>query len=129
MDVRSTKEWILIANVFKLQWTEPVKKLILDNHRKMVPLPNLMSYFQPLYLTVNRCCKAFFSEAEHKIGSWSRCKNRLHTVTRPPRVFKPLTLLARHETLTCVNALFHVTLGFWVREFIVVPYFRLECVI
>ena len=52
-EIGSTKEWILSLDVFKGQWSELVKKLVLDNHGKMVPVPNNMkSYFQPLDLRV-----------------------------------------------------------------------------
>ena len=59
-NVRSSKEWLLLADVFKAQWTDDVKQKITENHGKIVPLPNNMtSYFQPLDLTVNRSCKHF----------------------------------------------------------------------
>ena len=54
----SSKEWLLVADVFNAQWTDDVKQMITENHGKMVP-NNMMSYFQPLDLTVNRSCKAF----------------------------------------------------------------------
>ena len=57
---RATKEWVLVADVFKAHWTDAVKKIISDNNGKMVPVPNNMTaYLQPLDLTVNRSCKAF----------------------------------------------------------------------
>lgn len=57
---RATKQWVLIADVFKAHWTDAVKKIISDNNGTMIPVPNNMtSYLQPLDLTVNRSCKAF----------------------------------------------------------------------
>ena len=48
---RITKEWVLVADVFKAHWTDAVKKLISENNNgKMVTVPNNMitSYLQPL---------------------------------------------------------------------------------
>lgn len=45
LGLRSTKDSILISNIFKGQWVEPVLKLILDNFGKLMLLPgNLTSY-------------------------------------------------------------------------------------
>ena len=45
LGLRSTKDSILISNIFKGQWVEPVLKLILDNLGKLMLLPsNLTSY-------------------------------------------------------------------------------------
>ena len=67
LNLRSTKEWVLIADVFKGQWTEAVKQLIYDNHGKMVPVPNNMtSYLQHLDLTVNRSCTSFLRNQAQK---------------------------------------------------------------
>ena len=50
----------MLADVFKGQWTEEVKQLVHKNNGKMVPVPNNMAHiYQPLDLSVNRCCKAF----------------------------------------------------------------------
>ena len=50
----------MIADVFKAQWSEPVKALIANSGGKMVAVPNNMTHiFQPLDLTVNRSCKAY----------------------------------------------------------------------
>ena len=55
-----TKEWVLVADVFKAHWTDAVKKTISDNNGKMVPVPNNMtSYLQPLHLTLNCSGKSF----------------------------------------------------------------------
>ena len=59
LQLRKNQEWLLIADAFKGQWTEAVKKRIAELHGKMVPVPNNMTHvFQPLDLTVNRSCKA-----------------------------------------------------------------------
>ena len=64
---RTTKEWVLVADVFKAHWTDAVKKIISDNNGMMVPVPNNMtSYLQPLDLTVNRSCKAFLRNQAQK---------------------------------------------------------------
>ena len=53
--------WLLISDVFKGQWTPRVKNLVTENHGKMVPIPGNMTHiFQPLDVSVNRSCKAFF---------------------------------------------------------------------
>ena len=60
LDLRSTKKWLLIADVFKGQWKDKVKSLIEKHHGKMVPVPhNMTDYFQPLDVTVNPSCKSF----------------------------------------------------------------------
>ena len=64
LGLRSTEEWLLIADVFKEQWTNKVtnkvKQLIEKNHGKRVPAPHnifwtnfFANFFAPLYLTVN----------------------------------------------------------------------------
>ena len=63
----TTKEWVLVTDVFKAHWTDAVKKIISDNNGMMVPVPNNMtSYLQPLDLTVNRSCKAFLRNQAQK---------------------------------------------------------------
>lgn len=57
----------MIADILRGQWKEPVKKLTRDNYKKMVPLSNMMYYFQPLDLTVNHCYKAFL---RNKAQTW-----------------------------------------------------------
>ena len=58
--LRKTKEWTLISDVFKGQWTDSVKQLVSDNNGEMVRESNDMTHkFQPLDLIVNRSCKAF----------------------------------------------------------------------
>eukprot|EP00795_Rhopilema_esculentum_P008930 gene8930-16558_t len=60
LQLRKDQEWLLLADVFKDQWTENVKQLVLKNNGKMVPVPKNMTHiYQPLDLTVNRSCKAF----------------------------------------------------------------------
>ena len=52
--------WLLINNVLKGQWTDPVKSVVNQPRRKMVPVPNnWTSYFQPLDISVNKPCKDF----------------------------------------------------------------------
>ena len=66
--LRSTKKWLLIADVFRGQWTDKVKQLITKYHGKMVPVPhNMTNHFQPLDLTVNRSCKSFL---RNKAQEW-----------------------------------------------------------
>ena len=68
LGLRSSKEWLLITDVFKGQWTDTVKTLIHDSYRKMVSIPNNMtSYFQALDFTVNRSCKSFL---RNKAQTW-----------------------------------------------------------
>ena len=31
--------WLLIADVFKAHWTEPVKKIVAEESGKMIPVP------------------------------------------------------------------------------------------
>ena len=45
LDYCSAKKWLLIAEVFKGQWTDKVKILIEKNHGKMVPVPHNMTKF------------------------------------------------------------------------------------
>lgn len=60
LQLRNDKEWLLIADVFKGQWTDGVKKIIEESNGKVVPVPaNMTHIFQPLDLTVNRASKAF----------------------------------------------------------------------
>ena len=40
LQLRKNQEWLLIADVFKGQWTEAVKKITAELHDKMVPVPN-----------------------------------------------------------------------------------------
>ena len=59
--------WLLLADVFKAQWTDDVKKLVSESNGKMVPIPNNMTHkFQPLDLTINRTCKAFLRKQAQK---------------------------------------------------------------
>ena len=63
LDLRSTKKWLLIADVFKRQRTDKVKKLIEKHNGKLVPVPlNMANYFQRLSLTVHRSCKSFLRD-------------------------------------------------------------------
>lgn len=60
LGLRCDKEWLLIADVFKGQWTDGVKQIVEESNGKMVPIPaNMTHIFQPLDLTVNRSSKAF----------------------------------------------------------------------
>ena len=63
LDLRPTKKWLLINDVFKGQWTDNVKSLIQKHHGKMVLVPhNMTNYFQPLELTVKQSCQSFLHE-------------------------------------------------------------------
>ena len=63
LELVQDKEWVLVADVFKGQWTDAVKKIVDENNGKMVPIPaNMTHIFQPLDLTVNRSSKAFLRD-------------------------------------------------------------------
>ena len=49
------RPWLLIADVCKGQWTNPVKDLVRQSNGKMSAIPNnWTNYFQPLDLSVNK---------------------------------------------------------------------------
>ena len=74
LDLRLTKKWLLIADLFKGQWMDKEKTLIEKHHGKMVPVPhNMTNYFQPLDLTVNRSCKSFLRD-KSQICMQSKCR-------------------------------------------------------
>ena len=55
-----SKLWLLICDVFKVQWTNAVKDAVKKSNSKIVPVPNnCANYFQPLDLTVNKSSKDF----------------------------------------------------------------------
>ena len=67
LQLRKNQEWLLIADVFKCQWTKAVKKRIAELHGKIIALPNNMTHaFQPLDLIVNRSCKAHIRKSTHQ---------------------------------------------------------------
>ena len=50
--------WLLISDVFRGQWTDPVKATVRESYGKMIPVPNNWTpYFQPLDVSVNKPCK------------------------------------------------------------------------
>ena len=52
--------WVLIADVFKGQWTDRVQGEVKKLGGKMIPVPNNWTpYFQPLDISVNKPCKDF----------------------------------------------------------------------
>ena len=54
------QERILIADVFRVQWTDAVNSITEEKNGKMTTVPaNMANVFQPLDLTVNRSCKSF----------------------------------------------------------------------
>ena len=60
--------WLLIADVFKGQWTGPVKDLVRQSNGKMSAIPNnWTNYYQPLDLSVNKPCKDFL---RNEAQSW-----------------------------------------------------------
>ena len=68
LELRKNQEWLLIADVFKGQWTPAVNKKVADLNGKMGPLPNNMTnHFQTQDLTVNQNGKPI-CEGAHKIG-------------------------------------------------------------
>ena len=74
LDLRSTKKWVLIADMFKGQWTVKVNSLIEKHDGEMVPGPhNMTNYFQPFDLTANRSCKSFLRD-KLKYGMQNKCR-------------------------------------------------------
>ena len=54
LGLHSKEEWILIADVFKEQWTNKVKHLLKKNHGKRVPAPHnifLNQFFYQFFRT------------------------------------------------------------------------------
>ena len=52
--------WLLIADVFRGQWTDRVQGVVKELRGKMIPVPNNWTpYFQPLDISVNKPCKDF----------------------------------------------------------------------
>ena len=98
LGLRKNQEWLLIADVFKGQWTPAVKKKVADLNGKMVPVPNNMTnHFQTLDLTLNRSGKVHLlkstqnwvtSEMQRQLESGKQPEN----VQKDPRliVMKPL---------------------------------------
>ena len=59
--LQKNQELLLIFYVFKGHWTDQMKALVSSSNGKTIPVPNnLTNEFQPLDLTVNRTCEAFF---------------------------------------------------------------------
>ena len=60
LDLCSSKKWLLIADVFKVQW---MVKILIEKHGQMVPVPhNMTNYFQQLNLRVNWSCQSFLHD-------------------------------------------------------------------
>ena len=60
LGVPESQKWLLICDVFKAQWTDPVKDMVRESSGCMVAVPhNWTSYFQPLDISVNKPCKDF----------------------------------------------------------------------
>lgn len=58
MKLPDNHPWLLIADVFKAQWTDVVKEIVSKSHRKIVPIPNnWTNHFKPLDLSVKKCAK------------------------------------------------------------------------
>jgi len=75
LQLHYNKEWLLISNVFKGQWTDDVKKIIEESNGKVVAVPaNMTHIFQPLDLTVNRASKAFLRKLSQMkfANKWSK---------------------------------------------------------
>ena len=85
LQLRKNQEWLLIiTDVFKGQWTDAVKKELLNC--KMVPVPNNMTHvFQPLDLTVNRSCKAHIRSSTHQWVT-NEVQNQLESGKQPENV-------------------------------------------
>ena len=67
LGLRKNQEWLLIADVFKGQWTPAVKKKVADLNEKMVPVPNnMINHLQTLKLTGNRSSKAHQRKSTQK---------------------------------------------------------------
>ena len=64
LGLRKNKEWLLIADVFKGQWTPAVRKKMADFNGKMMPVPsNMTNHFKTLDLTVNRSGKTYLRKS------------------------------------------------------------------
>ena len=86
LGLQSTKQWILVADIFEGQWTPAVKNIIKENNGFMVPIPNnMISYFQPLDLTVNHACKASLQD---KAQGWysNQLQEQLSCAISPDKV-------------------------------------------
>ena len=96
---RITKEWVLVADVFKAHWTDAVKKLISENNNgKMVTVPNNMtSYLQPLDLTVNRSYKAFL---RNRAQTWysQQVQSQIEKGIQPDKVSVDLRIAIFNRT-------------------------------
>ena len=58
LGLRKNQEWLLIADVFKGQWTPAVRKKVADFNGK-----NDANHFQTLNLTVNRNSKTYLRKS------------------------------------------------------------------
>ena len=64
LGLRKNQVWLLIADVFKGQWTPTVKKKEADLNEKRVPVPNnTTDHFKTLEFTVNRSGKAYLRKS------------------------------------------------------------------
>ena len=79
-------EWLLIADVFKGQYTQDVQNLVLNKREKMVLVPNNMTnIFRPLDLTANRVCKAFVRK-ESQLWFSEQLKHQIQRGCAPEEV-------------------------------------------
>ena len=86
LQLRKNQEWLLIAEVFRGQWAEAMKKRIAELHGKMVPVPNNMTHvLQPLDLTVNRSCKAHIRKSTHQWAT-NEVQKQLESGKQPENV-------------------------------------------
>ena len=87
LGLRKNQEWLLIADVFKGQWTPALKKEVADLNEKMVPVPNsTTNHFQTLELTVNRSGKGYLRKSTQNLVTSEVIQRQLESGKQPENV-------------------------------------------
>ena len=87
LGLRKNQEWLLIADVFKGQWTTAVKKKVAYLNDKMVPVPNnTINPFQSLELAVNRSGKAHLRKSTQSWVTSEVVQRQLESGKQPENV-------------------------------------------